>query len=394
MKIVVSGGWSYGNIGDEAIARSTMYMIDKYIPYSEVVYLSYNPDDFLFHHNTPSAPSLHKLLEKYKDSKDEITEVVKKREDKSIASYIELFDEDTLFIMAGGGYFMAPDNFLFRVHILELQIAQERGAKTAIIGQSIGPIIGQEYIDAFQRVVRLCDYINVRDKDSYDFVKSIIPDKEIKLGADTALVIDEIFPFHKKSKDEKVINITPIGYANYASINGVRIKKINFRYYSRISLEYYFYYYRFRKIVKTIAKENCKINFVLSTTWGFHEKFANKIIKSIPNANVQIHKNINIEEMCRILAEGDYIISAKLHPIIISSAYGIESVAISYNYKVDEFMRIINRQEYCYKNYMLSAREVLKQYKASEGRLTGKYLDSVEQMKGKVHAMFQDLAKW
>lgn len=44
MKIVLSGGWGYGNLGDEAILRATVRILNKIYVNPQITVLSFNPN--------------------------------------------------------------------------------------------------------------------------------------------------------------------------------------------------------------------------------------------------------------------------------------------------------------------------------------------------------------
>ena len=63
MRFIISGGWSYGNIGDEAIADATVYLFETFFPGSQFVYTSYDVKDFAEKHpGKMVAASVHKLI--------------------------------------------------------------------------------------------------------------------------------------------------------------------------------------------------------------------------------------------------------------------------------------------------------------------------------------------
>lgn len=394
MKVIISGGWSYGNIGDEVIARATMFLCEKYFAKEEIIYTSYNPEEFFKQHNKKAIKSVHRYWDDVDSenismyaSTDYYIEKLKLQE------YEELFDENTLLIMSGGGYFMSPWLNQFFSRILEIEIAKKRGAKVAVIGQSIGPIVGEKNIEIFKSTIEKCDYINVRDKKSYSLIYSILKNKKVNLGADLAIIIDEVFPQYKNKKDKKNVNVTAMGLAKYVSINDIRTSySIWNKILNVITFKYYRYIYNFKKLITELCN-NARVQFILSTKWESYLKFTQKISKRVYKTQYTINSDINVEQMCELIASGSYTISTKLHPIIISSAYGIETVAISYNYKVDEFMNDIDRGAYCYRNTDISAKKILDDYTKRDDKLSDNQKEKIDLMKKNVHSMFADICE-
>lgn len=394
MKVIISGGWSYGNIGDEVIARATMFLSEKYFENEEIIYTSYDPEDFFRQHKKKAIKSVHRYWDDVENENIRIYESTEYYIKKlKLQEYEDLFDENTLLIMSGGGYFMSAWLKQFFCRILEIEIAKKKGAKVAVIGQSIGPIVGEKNTEIFKSTIQKCDYINVRDKKSYALVCSVMPKDKVNLGADLAIIIDEVFPQYRNIKDKKTINVTSMGLAKYVSINDVRTSYSTWnKILNLITFKYYRYVYNFRKLTTKLCN-NAKVQFILSTKWESYLKFTQKISKKIPKTRYTIHSDINVEQMCELIASGAYTISTKLHPIIISSAYGIETVAISYNYKVDEFMNDINRGEYCYRNTDISANKIFDDYTNRADKLTDVQSVKIDLMKKNVHSMFEDICK-
>ena len=51
MKIVLTGGWGYGNLGDDAILSSTFSLLKEVYPDAEFYVLTYDIEDSLEHNN-------------------------------------------------------------------------------------------------------------------------------------------------------------------------------------------------------------------------------------------------------------------------------------------------------------------------------------------------------
>lgn len=53
-KIVVSGGWGYGNLGDEIIAKCTIDLLNRSFPELEKRYTGYDVENFRETHALPA----------------------------------------------------------------------------------------------------------------------------------------------------------------------------------------------------------------------------------------------------------------------------------------------------------------------------------------------------
>lgn len=389
MKIVLSGGWSYGNIGDEAIAKSTVHLLEKYFPEAELILYSYDQDNFYYHHNRASLQSIHKIVDsQHIDSLDILPLIMENSSKYGMDEFEKHMDENTLFIMGGGGYFNTRWNTMFISRIIEIELAHKNGAKIALIGQSIGPI-DSNHSEVFTSALRKCDYINVRDADTENFIKSLLPDTEIYRGADTAIIISDVYEKDIKRK-ENVVSVMAAGYSTYVPIEGNKIQSRFFnKLLGRLTLKYYIYEYKLMRIIKELVEEDqAFICFTMSTDWDFDIAFTKRITKRLKKENYEIIKNPTVDTLCEKLMESPRILSSKMHPIIISASYGVEGVAISYNFKIDNFMASLDSSESCYRNDKLNKEQIVEKLK-NKTRSSEYFISNVEKAKKSVYDMME-----
>lgn len=394
MKVVVSGGWSYGNIGDEAIAKSTIYLCEQCFPQATIEVYAYNTAQFEELHERKVKVSVHKIVDEVPiETLDRLKEYIEQPEKYGLQEFAEDMSEDTLFIMAGGGYFSDRWASQYVARILEIEIAKSRGAKVAVIGQSIGPIYDTPYRRFFVDAMKKCDYINVRDRETYDFMTDLLGDKEIKLGIDTAVIISDVMPKQTDEK-KKVLNVMAAGYSDYTTIKGNRIRNRTFyKIMCRVTLRYYIYEYRFKKIVKELAKdEDVYVRFIMSTLWDYDLAFTKRVAKGLQPGKYEIIDQPSMSEFCGYISRGDAMISTKMHPIVISSSYNIKSIAFSYGFKVDNFMKMIGSYENCYRNTKISIKEVVMKVKSIMEHKEKLPERNMEELRRKVYEMGQDMA--
>lgn len=356
MKIVVSGGWSYGNIGDEAIASATIFLMNKYFEFDEIIYTSYDVDDFYFCHGIKAVPSLHRLLMQNNNKKLKIDEILNKPHDYGLLNYIELFEEKSVFIMSGGGFFVGPmSEKSFLARLLEVEIAKRMGAKIIIIGQSIGPAYSKEAENWLKRVLHYCDYLCVRDKSTIDFLKKIKVNNQIHYAPDLAIIISDVF---EKKTRQNVVNIMPANYSIYTSVDlekkPPRIFETLIR---KFSIGSIIYRKEMRKLVKKLSLKY-HLRFVMSTRWSWDQEYMKSLCKILDKNRYDVINCNTSEELCNSLSSGELLISVKMHPIIISCSYGVPTIGITYNFKLDNFMSMIGQSAKCFKNNKINANEI------------------------------------
>lgn len=207
MKIVISGGWGYGNLGDDAILDSTIRQLQAQFPGCHCVVLTYDLADSAIHvaegltlrigaHGLTDGNGCElfrlSMVQDYSlpkkawvKGKFALTETAAWFKYASSASALrelqaELITAD-LFVMSGGGYFNEKWMNKTRAQLLELRMATQAGVPTIILGPTIGRfegVIRQEIESCF----RQAHLITVRDEFSFSEATqwservSVVPD--------------------------------------------------------------------------------------------------------------------------------------------------------------------------------------------------------------------------
>lgn len=196
MKIVISGGWGYGNLGDDAILDSTIRQLQVRFPGCDCVVLTYDTADSAVHasQRVRLAHGVHRITdgggcELFKPSMAKDYGLIKNAFRKArfaltetsawfanavgSKELIQLREEiasASLYVMGGGGYFNEKWLNKTRAQLLEMRIAADCGVPVLILGPTVGTFHGSiqgEIASAFQRA-RL---VSVRDEASYAIVK-------------------------------------------------------------------------------------------------------------------------------------------------------------------------------------------------------------------------------
>jgi len=212
MKILLSGGWGYGNLGDDAILATTVKLLRQEYPKASITVMTYDCDATRSALRDPDidvVPSIHRYLignlslKRFRPLcngsslprsitptfarrvRSKLKSEANKRyrslaEGLSYYKYRWLsrypgglrassgFDSADLFVMSGGAYLNSewPDSVY--AHALELRLAHQCGVKSVLVGQSIGPISNEKVKAIAYQAIRLASQVSVRDVQSYD----------------------------------------------------------------------------------------------------------------------------------------------------------------------------------------------------------------------------------
>lgn len=399
-RIVISGGWSYGNLGDEIIAKCTIDLLNRYFPEVEKVYTSYEPKDFFEIHNIEAIESLHAIFAKAGYGIEDVDKCVMNPDKYGGAEYSALFDTSTLFIMSGGGYFDGTWYSQFAARIAELKIAQNAGAKTIILGQSIGPIVDENECKMLREVLEKCEYLNVRDDDSKELLQSIVPNKYISCTCDLAVTISDLMPlsFQKENKCNLIVQI----YTEHVE-NGI-LKGPQNEFFEKLKKRILFRQYRYDiawirllRMIRKHSKYKCQIVLNVQGTEKISNshfmRYAKRLKKFSGYREMEIINCKSIQEFCNRLATAEMILSCKMHPLIISSSYGVKTYALSQHYKIDAYMKWIGREEMCCKNSRFNPKVLVRQMFNENENVQKMSLEMIEQRKQEVYQIFEALTK-
>lgn len=399
-RIVISGGWSYGNLGDEIIAKCTIDLVDKYFPEAEKVYTSYEPANFCETHKIKAIESVHSIFYKAGYELDAVEKSVQNPDEYGLEEFASLFDTNTLFIMSGGGYFDGRWFSQFAARIVEMQLAQKAGAKTVLLGQSVGPLVNSLESSMLKAVLEQCDYINVRDNDSLKLIQPLVPEKHISCTSDIAITISDLLPL--TGQREKKCNLIVQIYTEYVA-NGVLNGKKNETFEKikkRILLRQYRYDAAWIRMLRMLRKHtDYKCNIVLNVQGtekvsnAHFAKYANKLKKFSRCHEVEIVSCADIQDFCERLATAEMIVSCKMHPLIISSSYGVKTYALSQHYKIDAYMEWIGREDMCCKNSRFNPKTLMKQMFLENDTIQKRSQELIEQRKQEVYQVFEALVK-
>lgn len=226
MNIILTGGWGYGNIGDDAILSATIFNLKKLYPKSSIRVLTYDLEEghifkeksisveYCSHHYCDFSSSLVryqpldsrysflyklylKIVDKLIDSKI-FHDFIWKKNTKNVQKIIEGSD---LFIMCGGGYFNEKWMSKARSTLNELEYAQSKNLKTWVVGPTIGKFF-PTFNDRISNILRRAEFVTVRD---------IVSQKRLQdLGIESEIITDIAMTHRgelKKNNDSNSLGI-------------------------------------------------------------------------------------------------------------------------------------------------------------------------------------------
>lgn len=352
-KVLVSGGWGYNNLGDDAILLATLQLIEDSIDYPEITVSTFNPIDtkHIIDKRYKTIASAHKLLFNIepetiifssnltKTKREKIWNKIllvcafvnipfllvfyKVFAPKSYKTMNAMFEDADIFIQAGGGYFNSWRNSLI-ARSVELELAKKNKLETIVIGQSIGPFKKTSYSNMAQQALSKADAICVRDVESHKELG------QMKLPS----LMNEIIPdlalyeyFNLKKKNNLIIVIFNEQILKKKEIIKKAVKKAN------------------------QEKKYDEIVITVSQLWKHTIEFAENIHHYLTMDNVfdgtpvNLYIPSNYNDFSTLINTSSYIISQNLHPLIMGWRADSNIICLNTDRKFKTFMDIVELPE-------------------------------------------------
>ncbi|WP_191560021.1 polysaccharide pyruvyl transferase family protein [Metabacillus idriensis] len=244
--------------------------------------------------------------------------------------YLDEFDNDVkncdLLIIGGGNAIFDLTKHSLSAYKFNkiLGIAKKYKKKSFVTSIGIGPFKTQKQIDYTIDTLKNADYITVRDKKSFNYIKP--------LSEKAHLSIDPVFLLNKLT-DEKVKKSTGEKELSICVID-LLLNKDNAKKYKE-------YISNFAKLINLLSKENYKIN--LFSTEPRDYRAVNDVYNALDTTN-----NLNIvsiedfEDLVKLYSQTDLIIGTRMHSMIIGLSQYIPVIGLSWQDKVIEMFEMVN----------------------------------------------------
>jgi len=290
MKILISGYYGFGNLGDEAVL----------------------------------------LAIKQELSGHEIT-VLPKSRSACFKILWEIAKTDVL--LSGGGTLIqnATSNRSFLYYLGIIWLAKLLRKKVVIFAQGFGPLSGKLPRALVRFVLSGIDLVMLRDKDSFDQVNKLgLGKTSVCLTADPALILN--IP----AADKGLRFLELEGVAGSKNLLGICVRDIALDQSKK-------FYEKLAKNIDWLAKKH-KLSpvFILFHFPRDMEAAAKVISLMQENANI-IFRQCTVDEMLSIISHFDFFIGMRLHSLIFAAMNAVPMLGIAYDPKVKSFMKSIDQ---------------------------------------------------
>lgn len=308
--VMLSGYYGFNNSGDEAILEAIISELRKQKEDISIIVLSKKPQITMEQYNVFSV-SRYDFLK--------------------INKYLK---RTRVFISGGGNLLqdITSTHSLFYYTYL-MMVAKKFGLKQMLYANGIGPIKKEVNIKRATEALKLCDYITLREPESFHWLEKLNIDlKNVLLSADPTLNT-------KKVEDTEVKQIL--------KLEGIDPNKkyfaLSFRQWKYNDPEFV------DKISKAIDDISDKYNIVplfIPMQYPNDQIISNEIIKKTKTKCCILKKEYSVKQLLGVISKMNFVISMRLHTLIYALNVNVPIVGIVYDPKIKSFMDYINMDYY------------------------------------------------
>jgi len=310
-KVVISGYYGFDNCGDEAVLLSMIHCLRKLQPGIRTTVLSNNPEQ---------------------TSKLYGVRAINRWNPLKIA--LELLS-GRLLISGGGSLLQDVTSAKSPVYYLAvIRIALFLRKKVMIYAQGIGPLTLEKNRKNVQKVLNRCHTITVRDSSSAELLKSIGIQRDIHVTCDPVMALDRDY----------LNSITTGGTLQDLGVPetpGKPLLLVAIRSWNDDS--------HIAPIAKLLDIQAGKGWNILLVPAHFPGDMA-AIETTAATMSTQPHiinKCLTANEFLALTAKADRVFSMRLHGLICAVAMGTPVIGLSYDPKVDAFMKQAGLERFC-----------------------------------------------
>jgi polysaccharide pyruvyl transferase CsaB len=304
--IILSGYYGFDNLGDDAMLLGIMDSLKQYNPHLKILILSHNPMQtrIRFGHNSINRMNILKIF--YSMMKSH------------------------LFINGGGN--LIQDNTSTRsllYYLATISFAKLYGMKVMIYGNGIGPLNKEFDQKLSAKILNSVDVITLREEISKKVLEKIkVTKPQISITADPAFTLEistnniskNILFEEDIPTDKKLIGFCIRKWPE----DGLAAEEL-------------------AKICDYITENYNTTSIFIPMHYPYDIEASKIIVSKMKNKAYVISNKYNISEVLNLISQLDFLIGMRLHSLIFAVKFGVPVIGISYEPKVDGFLKLIGQ---------------------------------------------------
>ncbi len=305
--IVISGYYGFSNAGDEAMLTAIIKALRSKDGSVEMTVISGNPE---------VTKELHKVSSIHRFSPLEILSAMRRAD----------------LLLSGGGSLLqdvtSKRSLIYYLTILTLGTMLRK--KVMLFAQGIGPIKSGFMRKLTKYVCSSVDLITVRDKDSlYELRRIGVPDSKVLLTADAVLTL----PVESKDFGRQLLD------KHYVPNNRMLIAIAVRKWRDDDS-----YLLEMAKAADRLIDDRNAHVVLLPLQYPLDVETCRRVQQLMVNKleSTVLAADCNTEQFLSLIGNFDLLIGMRLHALIFAAVMGVPFVAVSYDPKIDGFVKDVN----------------------------------------------------
>lgn len=294
-KIIMSGYFGFSNSGDDAILKSIIESFKSLDPDLNIKVLSKDTDLTEREYGVAAVDRF-----KYFDVKKSLKEAD--------------------MLISGGGSLLQDKTSSRSIwyYLLIMKLAKRYNKKVFVYSNGVGPINKRFNRNFTRRVLNKVDYITLRDKDSYDFIKSIgVNNPNIKVLSDPVFNL-------KEASDESVRKKFDIN--KYTVLVSIRSWMDDEKLIAELS-----------KFLSYLIDEGKNIVFMPMQT-PRDTDISERIAANLKSTKI-IDEKYPVEILMGLMKNADFIVAMRLHAMIYAIHQNLPFIGLSYDPKTETLLK-------------------------------------------------------
>ncbi|MDO5717020.1 MAG: polysaccharide pyruvyl transferase CsaB [Tissierellia bacterium] len=301
-RVLLSGFYGFDNQGDDAILEAIVGELRKTNPHVYLQVLSNNPE---------KTKATYAVDSVYRFNPFTIAKVMRRTE----------------MLISGGGSLLqdVTSSRSLWYYLFVIALSKFYKKKTVIYANGVGPINGSFNRKLTKKVLNNVHYISLRDQDSADYLK--------ELGLDEKNLIvrsDPVFLLEPDEKSAETI-LDGAGLSEGFTVLNLRPWRGEERFFPEI-----------KRAVESYLQQGHHV-LLLPMHLSKDRNILELLERDIAHQNLHsYYGEMSVSTLMGIMKKAEIVIAMRLHGLIYSAAVGTKAMALSYDPKVEGFMKEID----------------------------------------------------
>lgn len=245
------------------------------------------------------------------------------------------------FVLGGGGLLKdyGESSANVRAWLRWLRRARTRGQRTALWAVGVENLRFPESMQLIRDTLQDVDLVSVRDESSARRLREIGVSRPIGVSADPAVTLGAAHRRTRSPNDRPRIAVCLRHWFRYGP--AVHDERQNARLLDAIAAT----------LDHAVREWGAHIDFVPFRTVGYDDdrRVMHDVSRRMRYADAATHRDATPHpvEAAELLASADIVVGMRLHSVILATAAGVPSLALSYMEKVRDYMATIGQERFC-----------------------------------------------